>query len=168
MFLNRQGNLSVFKLGLLAGLIGVLVIGLGIFAFFADQNSRRAPLNIEPFPGAEPWGAPSGVTETTRNLFFRVYGARPDDVAAYYQTKLNEHTGDGGDRCVRIPPQGELPLDPFNPNSIPYQYVCLLDRSGMGSTQFTRVVIYPGVANPDPFFDAAGATVIKYEQEWQR
>lgn len=50
--------------------------------------------------------------------------------------------------------------------SAPFQFSCMFDHSGFRSTQYTLVVIYPGLANPDPL-DAAGMTVVKYEQLWQ-
>lgn len=165
--LNRKGGISVIRIGLLAGLIGLLVIGIGVVAFFTDQNSRRAPLNIDPPPGAEPWGSPRISAPTARSVFFRVPASVPEDVIPYFQERMDQHYGGTGEQCIRIPPTGNAPLDPNNPNAIPYQYICMFDNSGMGATQFTRVVIYPGFFNADPFYNAEGSTVIEYEQEWQ-
>lgn len=164
-----RNGFSIFRIGLIGGIIGLVVIVVGITAFFTDQNSRRAPLNIDPPPGAQPWGAPRVIAPTARTVFFRIDNTDPTTVLPYYQQKMAEHYGGTGEQqCIRIPPVGEAPMsnDPLNP-TLPYQFICMFDNSGMGSTQTTRVVIYPGVFNADPFFDATGATVIEYEQEWQ-
>jgi len=161
---NRQGGFSVFRFGLLAGLIGLIVIGVGIGAFFTDQNSRRAPFNIDPPAGAVPWGAPRITAPTARSIFFRVDNTDPSVILSYYQQRMDIHYGGTGEQCVRIPGS---PINIPGQVTIPYQFVCMFDNSGMNSTQFTRVVIYPGVPHEDPFFDAEGATVIEYEQEWQ-
>jgi hypothetical protein len=164
--MNRSGGISVVRVGLLAGVIGVILVILGAVAFFSDQASHRGPFDIPPFPGAEPWGT-GEVTQTSRQLFYKVANATPDEVMQYFQQKLTQHTGNSQDHCIRNPPTGQAPTSPNVPSFIPFQYICLFDNSGYRSTQYTRVLIYPGTRNEDSFFNAEGQTVIMYEQHWQ-
>jgi hypothetical protein len=163
---NRRGELSIFRIGLIVGLIGILAIGGGVLAFFADQASRQVPLDITTYPGAEAWGQ-SDVSSASRKLLFRVAQVEPEQVAEYYQQRMNEFYGDSDFRCVRNPATGSIRPQPGVPNPIPYQFACMFDRSGFSTTQYTRVIIYPGQPNSDPFYDAEGYTVIVYEQLWQ-
>lgn len=164
--MNRRGGPSIVRLGLIAGLIGLLLMGVGVAAFFIDQSSRRQPFEVAPFPGAEAWGT-GVVTETSRELFYKVTTASPDEVARYYQQKMVEHYGNDQEHCVRMPPTGEAPTSPNVPNFIPFQYICLFDNSGLNTTQYTRILIYPGSYNDDPFMNSQGQTVILYQQQWQ-
>jgi hypothetical protein len=161
---NKRGELSIVRIGVIAGIIGILVIGLGIASFFFDQRSRNTPLEVAVYPGAETWGE-RDVRPTSRRLFYRIRDVEAEQVADHYQGRLNEHSG-SQDRCVRLPESGENEINPNNPFSIPYQFVCLFDRSQSNATQYTRVVIYPGTANADPFLNSEGYTVIEYEQVW--
>ncbi|NDJ60643.1 MAG: hypothetical protein GYB67_05925 [Chloroflexi bacterium] len=163
---RSSNSSSFFRISLTVGIVGILIIGAGVIAFFSDRASRQVPLNVEPFPGAEPWGAPQPGRGTSQSLFFRA-ADQPDTVASYYNERLIEHNG--GDEealCVRLPPNGTNRIDPNNPLSIPFEYRCLFDRSNWDMTQFTRVRIYPGAPNDDPFLNAEGLTVIEYEQVW--
>ncbi len=164
---EKKGGWSLIKIGLLAGLVGIVLVIAGFSAFYFDQQSRRSPLNIELFPGATDWGS-SRVSSNYRNLFYRVPGVDPAIVADYYQQQMAAFNGSSAERCVRTPPTGENPIIAGFPNAIPYQYVCLFDRSGIGASQYTRVVIYPGVYNADPNMNAENSTVIQYEQTWQQ
>lgn len=164
--MNRRGGLSIIRLGLLAGLIGLLLVGFGVAAFLSDQASRRAPFDVPPPPNAEIWGT-GNFGRSSRELFYKVANASPEEVVRYYQQKLNEHYGNNQQTCVRIPPTGEAPTSPNVPSFIPYQFTCLFDNSGFRATQYTRVVIYPGSYNQDPFLNSQGQTVIMYEQQWQ-
>lgn len=163
---NRRGELSIFRIGLIVGLIGLLAIGIGVLAFSADQASRQVPLDVAAFPGAEPWGQ-ADVRNASRKLLFRVPGGDPQTVVNYYQQKMNEFYGNSEFNCVRNPASGDAPSSPGVANPIPYQFICLFDRSSLNSSQFTRVVIYPGQPNTDPFLNAEGYAVIIYEQVWQ-
>ena len=161
---RKRGGPSVIRIGLIAGLIGIVLIGAGVLAFFADQASRQTPFNVDIFPGAETWGE-RYVTDTSRNVFYKVPNNTVEEVAAFYQQKLHDHAGSTQENCVRIPPSGAYAIT--DSNSIPYQYVCMFDRSGFRTTQFTRVLVYPGAYNSDPYLNTEGMAVIKYEQQWQ-
>ncbi|MFQ3565629.1 MAG: hypothetical protein SNJ59_01405 [Aggregatilineales bacterium] len=164
--MSKRRGISVVRIGIIAGVVGLLLIFVGLVSFFVDQASRRGPFEVAVHPEAEEWGI-GNVTPTSRSVFYRVPDRRPEEVAAFYQQRMNEHYGDGVENCVRIPPSGELIVRPDVPNAIPYQFICMFDRSGFNATQFTRVIIYPGIYDPDPFFNAQGMTVIEYEQVWQ-
>lgn len=162
---KRTQGFSTIRIGLIAGGIGVGFIVLGVLAFLGDQAARRAPFDVALYPGAQEWGL-SDLSEASRTVLYRVPGVDPQLVANWYQLKLNEHNGDDSGRCVRVPPAGEYPVDPSNPLSIPYRFTCVFDNSSINSQQFTQVVIYPGVANPDPDKDSSGMAVIEYQQRW--
>lgn len=156
---KKSSGLSIIKIGLIAGGIGIAMVIIGALAFTSDQAARRTPFNIAPYPAAEEWGI-SNETNYSRVVFYRVPAVAPEDIVVYYQDKLNQHTGDGVEECVRFPQSGSMPLDSNNPRAIPYEYRCLFDNSGFQTTQYTQVRIYPG------FGESTGQTVIEYQQRW--
>lgn len=163
---SPRGGISIVRMALIIGVIGLLVLAIGIGSLFLDQASRQTPFDVEVYPGAEMWGE-SNVQSNARNIFYRSTDS-PEDVAAFYQRKMNEHNGTTNQGCVRLPPEGNDPAAATNPNAALYQITCMFDRSGFNATQFTKVVIYPGRFNQDPFLNAEGMTIVKYEQQWQR
>ena len=164
--MNKRGGISIVRLGLIAGLVGVLLVGFGIVAFTSEQATHRTPFAPPLYPGAEAWGT-GNVGESSRELFYKVSNATPDEVARFYQQKMIEHYGNNQEHCVRNPPEGEAPTSPNVPNFIPFQYICMFDNSGFRTTQYTRVLIYPGSSSEEAFLDSEGQTVILYEQHWQ-
>lgn len=162
--IEKRRSSAVVRWSLIAGVIGIVIIGAGVISFFADQASRQVPFDIPLPPGAVFWGE-SGVTSSSRTVYYRVADSI-DNVVNYYQQKLNEHNGDTVERCVRIPPTGEAPLASSG-LSVPYQFSCMFDHSGFRATQYTLVVIYEGLYNEAPELNAAGFTVVEYEQVWQ-
>lgn len=156
---KKSGGPSVIKIGLIAGGIGILMVIIGVLAFTSDQAARRTPFNIDPYPGADEWGT-ADETNFSRSIFYRIADVPPEEVVLYYQDKLNQHTGDSGEECVRFPQTGSMPLDPNNPRAIPYEFRCLFDNSGFQTTQYTQVRIYPG------YGQNTGRTVIEYQQRW--
>jgi hypothetical protein len=164
---TRNRGFSVVRTGLYVGVLGLILILLGVLAFFADQSSRRTPFEIPPFPGAEVYGTPLQQSQFQRSVFYLVENATPEQVAVYYEERMRQHYGDSVESCVRIPPTGENPVPPGSSNVVPYQYRCLFDNSGFRVSQSTLVLIYPGYFNPDPYFNTLGKTVIEYQQSWQ-
>lgn len=154
------------RLAVIAAIIGVVLVVGGIITFNNDIQSRRTPLNVDPYPGAVPWGQTVEMTSTSRSFFFLVEDATVEQVVLYYDGKLSEFDNSAA-RCVRIPSVGEIPIDPSIPDSIPFKYDCIFDRSGLNSTQYTQITIFPGRESNDPFYDNAGKTVINYQQVWQ-
>jgi hypothetical protein len=162
---GRDGNLSIIRVGMIAAIIGVLFIIGAVVFFFIDRGSHQVPLEIEPFPGAADSGvvARSGASQTE---FFQVTTASPEDVVAYYQGKMDSFYGAGTERelreCKRFPSSGEqLAFRRGDPGVIPYQYTCLFDRSGFFLSQFTTVIIQPGIDENE------GITIVAHEQTWE-
>jgi len=164
--MKRKRGLSIVQMSLIAAFVGVLLIAGAVVSYVTDQASHRSPLDIPPYPNAVYWGT-SNVQDTSRNLFYRVADA-PEKVASYYQQKMVEHYGNSDQGCVRLPATGNAPGSDTNPNIPPFIFRCMFDNSGFNTSQFTQVEIYPGGENSDPFLNAKGMTVVKYEQQWQK
>jgi hypothetical protein len=161
---NRKGGFSLIRIGIIAGIAGFAIIALAVLAYLGDQQAKRGPFEIAPYPNAVQWGT-SDVRETSRNVFYRVADT-PENVVSYYQTKLNEH--DRGENCIRIPATGTAAGSENDPNVAFYVYRCMFDNSGFNTSQYTQVDIMPGRANDDPFYNAEGLTVVKYVEHWMR
>lgn len=162
--LGRDGNVSFIRLGTLAAIIGVLIILGGLALFFIDRASHQRPYEIEPPAGSTLWFS-ADRSSTARQVVYRVAAPSADDVAAYYQRKLTELTGNNGDKCIRFPSSGNYAeYDNGNRDIPPYRWSCMFDNSGFQVSQSTRVNIEPGIeAN-----DSAGMVVVENEQSWQR
>ncbi len=161
---NRKGGLSIIRIGVIAGILGLVLVAAAGVSYLTDQSSHRAPLEIQLYPSAVYWGT-SDVHQTSRNVFYRVKDT-PEKIVAYYQQKLVEHNGNSDQNCVRLPATGSAPGSDTDPNVAPYIFRCMFDNSGFNTSQYTQVDIYPGKANPDPFYDAAGSTIVKYAEQW--
>ena len=162
---DKQGNISLFRVGTIIAVVGILLVGGGVLAYVLDQNSFREPLFVEPYPGAETWG---NVREqgVTRRELFTINGANADDVAAFYSQKLSEFDR-GSDGCVRTPATGTF-IDSQTDRTVPpYRFKCLFQRTGLRASQTTTITIEPGVFNSDPTLDTTGMTVVEHSQRWQ-
>jgi hypothetical protein len=160
----RKGS-SIFRTILIVGVVGlVLVIG-GAISFFTDQSSRRVPLEIEVYPGANFWGA-ANQTQSSQTLLYNIPGTTPEQVVEFYQAQMREHNGADGEDCVRIPEFGQFPPDELQEGYAPYFYRCMFDRSGFNTTQKTLVTIMPGLPNENPELDRSGTVILQYDQEW--
>lgn len=184
---DSKGNLSFIRLSILIAVIGAVFLGGSVLTFMFDQQSRRAPLHIDLPAGAQPWGVPRQKGPGWQEVYYRVPGAEPKNIAAYYAVKMQQHysvqSGEAGaERCVRFPPLEDSEYTSVNtPNDdkkvydpdyepgtdMPYSWKCMFDRGGLGMTQWTQVTIYPGLPNQDPNLNAEGSVVIVYEQRWQ-
>ena len=163
--LGRDGKISMARVATIIAVLGILVVAAGVVSFYIDQGSHKVPLDIPAYPGAVPVGQ-TMVATTTRREYFRVTSATPDEVAAYYNQRLYEHNGSHDESCIRNPPVGEFDTAGV-PNSVPYEYICMFDRSGFRTSQYTKVTIQPGLFNQDPKLNNAGMTIVEYEQYWQ-
>jgi hypothetical protein len=169
--LGRDGKISLFRVGVLVAVLGAVFIVGGFLIFTLEQTTYQSPLNVDPYPGAQDWGT-RGISPTARNVAYKIPGKTPDEVAAYYQQKVEEYynndTANPNSKCVRVPSQGNaLDYRPESTNSVPYYYSCMFERAGFGILQSTRVIIQPGVKNTDPNLNTEGMTVVQYEQQWQ-
>ena len=170
--MGRDGNLSIVRVSILIGVVGLLLVGAGFLSFTMDQQSRRQPLMINLPAGAQEWGLPSELGLGWRRVFFRADGADIDQIARFYDERMLEHYGTRANEpqresCNRFPPAGNFADYEPGTDKIPFQYTCMFDRSGLNSTQWTQVTIQPGVFNADPVRNSEGAVVIVYEQRWQ-
>jgi hypothetical protein len=165
---NRKGGISVIRVGSIAAVIGVLLVVGGIISFMVDQSSYRVPLEVPPYPNAVPWGGERMRSDTWRYVYYQAPNVTPEEVMDYYNGKMREYYGSGqdADDCNRYPPEGTFP-DADQPGVLPYQFICLFQRNGLGAIQTTKVTIQPGVYNEDPALNTQGMTVIEYEQQWQ-
>ncbi|MAS34639.1 MAG: hypothetical protein CL610_11575 [Anaerolineaceae bacterium] len=165
VFVGRDGSISLFRVGTLIAIVGILLVVGGVAAYFLDQNSFRTPLDVDPYPSAQPWGMVNESNVTRRSLYL-VSDAQPADVAAYYDQKLREldRTETG---CERIPAAGVIRGSENNPSQVPFWYTCLFQRTGFGVSQQTTITIQPGVSNEDPDQNTEGMVVIEHSQRWQ-
>lgn len=163
---NRKGGVSLIRIGVIAAVVGFLLVAGAALTYLKDQNDKRSPFEIQPYSNAVYWGT-SDIRDTSRNVFYRVADT-PESVVAYYQQKLNEHYGNSDQSCVRLPATGNAPGSEADPNIIPYLFRCVFDNSGFNTSQYTQVEIYPGRADPDPNRNAEGLTVVKYMEYWMR
>ena len=163
---NRSGGFSLIRIGIIAAVIGFVVIAVAVLAYMKDQSDKRAPFEIPPYPNAVYWGT-SDIRDTSRNVFYRVADT-PETVVAYYQQKLNDHYGNTDQSCVRLPATGTTPGSERDASILPYLFRCVFDNSGFNTSQYTQVEIYPGRADPDPNRNAEGLTVVKYMEYWMR
>ncbi len=180
IFLNRDGGVSVFRIGVAAAVLGVLVIIGGYLLASIDQARRQAPFFIDVYPGAEQWYR-SEISPTRQQVVYRVQGADPQAVSDFYQRKLDEHydnspADSNREQCVRNPARGEFSDYEEGSGNLPFLFTCVFDNSltsGLGTsgaTQFTEVRIEPGVKDntADPPTDNTGWVMIIYNQAWSK
>jgi hypothetical protein len=97
-----------------------------------------------------------------------VRNATPEEVMAHYQSIIERDFGDTGEKCRRYPDDTSNYASSIGRNDIvPYEYICLFDRSGFFATQFTKVTIQPGLFHPDENVNQLGNTLIEYQQRWE-
>jgi hypothetical protein len=165
---NKDGNVSVIRIGTYIAVFGVLVVVFAAIVFFIDQNARRSPLDIDAPPGAEYHGRnTSGATSQFEFYTIPIDQMTVEDVTQYYNDLLSEfdRTGDF-ELCVRSPSQGNYRNYAEGNGQVPYQFNCIFDNSGFNTTQFTQVTIQPGVFRPEADQNTEGLVVIRYEQQW--
>lgn len=165
---KRDSGFSIIRVGVIAAIIGVLIIAGGAISFFMDRASHQTPLEIELYPGATLWGTQTH-SNTAQSVFYQIPNVTAEQVKDYYQQKMDQfYTGGEAPElrsCKRNPLSGNfIEFDRGEPDVVPYQWSCMFDRSGFQMTQSTRVNIQPGVASSG----TAGVTIVEYDQVWQR
>lgn len=170
-FLNREGDLSIFRIGILIAIVGgVLIVG-GFVLASAEQASYRAPLDIEPPPDTVQLFE-EDLSPVTRRLYFESLMS-PEDVSRYYDAELAElqglPLGDlNRDRCIRSPRDGNYQTFVPGNGSVPYEFQCIFQQvSLLGVDRSTFVRIHPGVRNDEDGTNYEGTTRIYYDQLWQ-
>jgi hypothetical protein len=163
--LGRDGNISVIRVGTFAAIIGVLLIIGAVVFFFLDRSSHQRPLEIEPYPGAVDNGQIQH-SNVSRTEYFQIPGVSPEDVAGYYQSRMDSfydaNTETELKTCKRFPSTGvQAEYTRGQPGIVPYEFRCLFDRSGFYVSQYTTVIIQPGID------DREGTTVVAHQQFWE-
>ena len=173
VFVNREGNISMIRVGIALVGLGVLVIIGGFVLFQIEQQRFKSPLSVDLYPGAQERGM-DRETNTTRRLIFYVPDVEPMVVADHYNAELLEHTGESAndldrERCRRNPASEDETFSDYEEGAgvVPYQYSCVFNETGFNAHRFTQVTIQPGVRNDATGTDTTGQTVIIYEQRWE-
>jgi hypothetical protein len=132
------------------------------------EYSAQSPLEIEPYPGAQRLEGQLTRADNIRSIYFHVSDATADEVAIYYQQKLDEFYGNTSsdqnrEQCERNPRFENFPeFDEGVPGIVPFEYKCMFDRSGLNISQYTQVTIQPGIEATG----TEGMVVIEYTQYW--
>lgn len=173
VFVNRDGSISIVRVGTIAAVLGVLFAVAGFIWFSLEQQRFESPLEVDLYPGAETWGGPEELGPGLQRSTYRVPGADAEAVAVYYNdamydyydTSANEAAND--ERCQRFPVQDVFDEYEAGNGLVPFYYVCLFNDSEFGNNRYTQVTIQPGVRNDETGLDTTGNTVLVYEQFWQ-
>lgn len=158
----------MFRLSLIVGIFGILVIIGGAIIFSLEQASQRAPLEIAPPPNAELY-IQEDLSGAARRLYYLVPDTTPEDISTYYNQIMVDFYGNdsGAERCRRLPITGNYDGYVEGNGMLPYNFRCLFDSSSFQSDRYTQVDIQPGVLHPDGN-DNRGSVIIEYLQQWQR
>lgn len=171
LFLNREGNISAFKIGVGAAAIGGVMLVVGFILTQVEQASFRAPLDVPVAPNTtmiveEP------LSQSSRRLYYQ--SSDPAEVIVrFYDEELAKQQGlpltdPNRDRCVRTPREGTFENYREGNGIVPYEYKCLFQESSLqGLDRFTTIIIQPGVRNDETGMDYLNTTRIEYEQYWQ-
>jgi hypothetical protein len=184
LLVNRDGSISIVRIGIGAALLGVLIFVGGFIWVRLEEGRFDSPLFIDVYPGAVEWYREERPGNSQR-VFYLVEGATPEDVQAYYQNLLFEREGidpedfnpidpQGVERCIRFPSSDPTEVfDEAVPGSglYPYHFTCLFNDAsqfgGSGSRE-TTVTIAPGIRNDvvEVPYDHTGKVMITYDQRW--
>jgi hypothetical protein len=172
IFVRRDGGISVVRVGMAFGLLGIALIAGGFIALTMEQAQRRTPFEVELYPTAYELSVEEG-RGNSRTVVYRVDNATAEEVAAHYQTRLDDHysnrPGDPNrERCIRNPASGEFRDYRPGAGNVPFYFRCEFDNSTFNADQSTTVTIQPGVRFDAENVNYEGATFIIYEQFWSR
>ncbi len=92
VFVNREGNISLFRVGAALATFGVLVIVGGFLLFQIEQEGFKSPLNIELYPGSQELGT-NTLNSTSREVIYAVPEVDTETIASYYDAELMEYEG---------------------------------------------------------------------------
>ncbi len=174
-FVNREGNISVVRVGTVLAVVGAIIIVGGLIIFQFENATYQAPLQIDPPPDATMWDQPTIISNTAQQVLYKIPNMTPQAVREYYQQKLDEYYGNNPDnpnreKCIRQPNENEEVFfegaDPGTGN-LPYRYRCVFDRSGFQALQITEIFIEPGVRDDAKNINNEGITIVRYEQRWE-
>jgi hypothetical protein len=172
VFVNREGNISIFRVGLGIGMLGIIFVVGGLVLFTVEQAQRKSPFHVEVFPSAVEWYTEE-FRGNSRRIVYQIEDTPAQEIAIFYQQRLDQHYNNRpGDprreQCVRTPVQGNYPDYVPGTGIVPYIYRCEFDNSTFNANQSTTVTIQPGVRNDTESTDYEGLTFIIYDQIWSR
>lgn len=173
MFLNREGNISVFRVGVLMALLGVIAVIAGLVFWQLEIERRKSAFNVPVYPEATEVRRDEMEGQPQRVIYYTTE-ASPSAVAEHYQQELDDHTGQDPnatnkpETCERTPANGNF--EDYEPGSgnLPFYYRCVFDNSFLNYDHLTVVHIEPGVRNEAEDSDNTGQTIILYDQRWSR
>ncbi len=164
--------MSIFRISLIAVIIGVVFLVGAIVAVLVEQQSYRAPLVIDAPAGAVRLGEVAEGTSGTRSTVFYETTLPIEDVLAHYERLMADFYDTNPndplrERCRRTPAGTAVyPNFQVGNGTVPFEYKCLFERSGINVTQETLVIFQPGVRNDAEGINNEGKTMIYYEQFW--
>ncbi|MCU0464299.1 MAG: hypothetical protein MUF38_06990 [Anaerolineae bacterium] len=171
-FLDKQGNLSFFRLAIAVAILGGLFLVGGFVLFDLEQRNAQQPLTIEAPAGVELVAVDESRSEQGMRYMYYTTTLNADEVAAYYDRKLAEFQNTPveeqlRERCRRTPRTGDLQEYTPGNGSLPFYWQCLFDNTRLYD-QSTLIRIYPGQRNDATGENYEGITRIDYEQFWSR
>ena len=165
--MDRNGSISVIRVGTVAALLGLILVVGGWLAFTISRSSFQQPLTVETFPGVEEWGLIE-TSNISRKLLYRTNTATPEQVVEHYSQIMQRDFANTGESCKRIPVEGNYSnYTPDRRDLVPYEFRCLFVRQELAGTHHTIVTIQPGTYDEDPERNNEGYTVIEHEQQWE-
>lgn len=160
---GRDGSISVFRISIVAALLGALFIVGGVILFTLEQAANRQPLEIAVPESAERRGVENR-TPNNRRIYFETTDT-PEQVAEFYNRLLSEFYNDPRDQrgCQRFNYEGAVP----GSGRVPFEFKCMFTVDAQGIERWTEVLIQPGVRNDATGEDYTGTTRIEHEQYWE-
>jgi len=179
VFVNREGNISVFRVGIFMLIFGIIIVVGGYIIFTIEQSRFNSPLNIDSYPGALEMGIDTRASNQ-QIVIYRVPDATVEEVFQYYDAEMVDHydadpdplSRENDERCSRFPASGAYPDYVEGSGNVQYYYSCLFNDSQYGNNRWTEVRIMPGLltlaADGSEIENTLGQTRIEYDQGWQR
>lgn len=181
VFVNREGDISIFRVGLFLLAIG-LIIGIGGFIFFQiEQNRFNSPLNVDLYEGAVEYGI-STRGNSERVVIYTISNATVEEVMDYYDREMADFYGVDADdledmlrrpneeKCQRFPSNDTFEDHVEGTGTVPYYFSCMFSDSQYDSSRSTQVRIMPGLlreVDGEVMENTLGMTRVEYVQEWE-
>lgn len=178
IFLNREGGISLFRVGVFAAALGAIFVIGGYILVQLDVARRQSPFFIDRPDGATEWYRQQ-MGDNSQQVVYQIQNTTPEDVSAFYQRELDDHNDANPndprrEMCVRTPARGNFDDYAEGSGNVPYFYRCVFNNSitgGLGTggaDQYTTVTIQPGIRDntAEPAVDLTGTTIIIYDQIW--
>lgn len=171
VFVGRDGNISVLRVGIALVILGAAVIVGGFVLFQLELRTFKAPLNVDLFPGGQQISSEES-GQRSRKVVYVVPATTPEDVMAFYDQRMAEYYDEplnaiSRERCFRFPVADNFDGYVEGAGTVPYEFRCNFNDSGWGGAlRYTTVVIQPGVRDDTENIDMTGSTIIIYDQYW--